>query len=183
MAFLPNEIWLAIVPYCELEDAWLSLRSVSHQLKSCVEQHFHEQVLPELILNLPMPLSSREINDYGGTEARVTLRVCARSSRTPKVKETIAAGMICWSHVVDVEPAERETHMLHEWRVLSNGQLRDRRWNLFTHGTMIATRLKEPYVGMGPGCGRHGDNAQLSFEWMPTMTALLRRMSRSLWYV
>ncbi len=54
--FLPNEIWLVILPYCEPKAAWLSLRPVDHQLKSCVEQHFAGQHLPGLTVSLTTPI-------------------------------------------------------------------------------------------------------------------------------
>ncbi|KAK4496371.1 hypothetical protein PRZ48_012351 [Zasmidium cellare] len=56
---LPNEIWLAIIAYCESDkDLWLSLRPTNRQLRACVEQHFAENILPKVEASLPMIMPS-----------------------------------------------------------------------------------------------------------------------------
>lgn len=69
MSFLPNEIWLAIIPYCDFSDTWLNLRPVNSQLKSCTEQYCFEKQAHKLILALSFIVPSYDVRRRETTKA------------------------------------------------------------------------------------------------------------------
>jgi hypothetical protein len=169
MVFFPNEVWLEILTYCDLAAAWHTLRAASSQLKTCVEQHFFENVCPHLILHhyMALPGDDEEYSSIG----RLTFKVCGSASGGRQSDRL-------WCHVYDVEPASYERMLLSEWqqlRLQANGSLeRSRTWNIGSHGAFKPEcQLANATVG-GAGCGVHGDIAQLSFEWKPTLGRMLR---------
>lgn len=57
MVYLPSELWLQVLSYNDQpRDLWRNARRTSRQLRDCVEQHFKDNIVPNLKLELTFGL-------------------------------------------------------------------------------------------------------------------------------
>lgn len=164
MSHLPNELWLHILHFCTPHDSWRALRPLSHQLKSCVEQHFEREILPQLDISMPVALPSYDARIQ--TKGRATFQpVSPRSGRDAERLHLV---------LTSTDPDYYHAHFLARWSGMRNpvgGALspnvkwdvglgkRERRMRL--RGARAENMMKEDEVG-------------LSFEWKGTMTGFFK---------
>jgi hypothetical protein len=168
MPYLPNEIWLAILTHCDHNSAWQTLRPASSQLKSCVEEHFFDHVCHNMILHYAMALPE-EYEDPAIT-GRMTFKVCGSALKANNGKHS--DRLYC--HMYDVEPAYCERAFLSAWAQMRSGSndqpAQRQKFNVWLDSQSLGTRrLADARIG-GNGCGIHGDDSQLSFDWKTTIT-------------
>lgn len=163
MPYLPNEIWLLMFPYCNDRDMWLSLRTVSRQLKDCVEQYLEHEVLPHMVVSLPIALPTYDIRNP--LRGRAVLHLC--SSREGN-KRNANVDRVSYQ-LVETEPAHCWTHFRDRWVAMkdANGGCLDDslRWAMHLHGRTARMRLKGARID--GGYGTEAEKARMSFEWKP----------------
>ena len=160
MPYLPNELWLEILPYCQKEDSWNSLRSVNQQLRDCVEQYFIVEILPQIIISLPIILPTYDIRQPMRGHAQ--LHYYEGNSVDGRAIYAFAEAV----------PAYYDVHFLARWkRAHSAGGClpESQRWEVQLDSLETSARLRDARVEGEPAA------CQLSFDWKSTMTALLPR--------
>ena len=116
----------------------------------------------------------------------VTLQVCAEGSGAGKGDGGHEGGSStrAWCHVVEIEPTFCEAHWLYTRARMRDDSSRLRTlvldwegclWDLRFSPRVRQLRLKGLRISGGAVCGFHDYDAQLSFEWMPTMTEFMKR--------
>ncbi|RMY99317.1 hypothetical protein D0862_07174 [Hortaea werneckii] len=163
--FLPNEIWLQIATYCDPRDLWLSLRSVSHQLADCVDQHFLDHVLPGTAIALPITLPTYDIRNP--LHGRAILHCWARQGgRKTEGKDRLLYNL------VHVEPAHARVQLLDRWTRMrddAGGRLDGKvRWDLELGHARVRMPLRQARLERVQG--EEAEGAFLSFDWRPTFT-------------
>ncbi|RMY91027.1 hypothetical protein D0861_03329 [Hortaea werneckii] len=142
--YLPNEIWLQIANYCDPRDLWLSLRMVNHQLSSCVDQHFLDQVLPGTTIALPITLPTYDIRNP--LHGRAILHCWARQGGgggggTKEGKDRLLYNL------VKLEPAHARVQLLDRWTRMrddAGGRLDGKvRWDLELGHARIRMPLRQ----------------------------------------
>lgn len=166
---LPNEIWLAIITHCtNNQETWLSLRRVNHQIRLCVEQHFAENILPNLKASLPMIMPSYDARNP--IKGQATFRYYTDVQDRPRGTD---------DHVVfelgETGPQFYLAHFLGRWagmKDVDGGMVRESvLWELRLDDKVVNTRMKG-VCALGEGVG--DEEARISFEWKPTLTAFFR---------
>ncbi|KAI6883766.1 hypothetical protein KC363_g5734 [Hortaea werneckii] len=167
--YLPNEIWLQIANYCDPRDLWLSLRMVNHQLSSCVDQHFLDQVLPGTTIALPITLPTYDIRNP--LHGRAILHCWARQGGgggggTKEGKDRLLYNL------VKLEPAHARVQLLDRWTRMrddAGGRLDGKvRWDLELGHARIRMPLRQARLERVQD--EEGEGAFLSFDWRPTFT-------------
>ncbi|KAK5135651.1 hypothetical protein LTR08_004952 [Meristemomyces frigidus] len=159
MPYLPNELWLAILPYCQTEDSWRSLRPVNQQLRACVEQYFLEEILPETVISLPITLPTYDIRQAMRGHARLRC-----------LEGALVGGRAIYA-LAEAVPAHYDVHFRARWKRVhaAGGRIPDKqRWEVQLCDIEKSARVKDARVEGDP------EDCQLSFDWKPTLTAILQ---------
>lgn len=164
---LPNEIWLLIASYCEPKTLWLSLRQTNRQLRECAEQQFERELLPHVVLNLPVAIPTYDMRTQTRGRAIFNIEekqpVCSRSDR---VSYSLSGS----------EPGLYRTHILSCWQRIcksAGGSLNEKMaWEMQLGEHMHGARLRRPTIDASQDSST-GD-VRVSFDWKPAMTSFLR---------
>ena len=172
MRHLPNEIWLLIASYCELQDLWLSLRPVNNQLQQCTEQYFKHDVLPRTTLILPVVIPTYIQVPMRGKVVFNYIPQCLHAA-TGHSSERVIYRM------EDTEPDFYRPHFLTQWVTMQDqesGRLDDRklRWELELGGQCQSVNLYGS-TAVKQGCAV--GEARVSFGWRYLMTSFFRAQS------
>ncbi|KAF2210470.1 hypothetical protein CERZMDRAFT_91183 [Cercospora zeae-maydis SCOH1-5] len=164
MSRLPNELWLQILHFCSPLDQWQNLRPLGHQLKSCVEQHFEREILPQIEIAMPVSLPSYDARIYARGKATFQ-PVSPRSGRDPERMHLV---------LTSTDPDYYHAHFLARWsgmRDTVDGTLSENvKWDVGLEGREKRMRLR----GARAENMMNEDEVGLSFEWKGTMTGLYR---------
>lgn len=167
MPHLPNEIWLLIASYCEPRDLWLLLRLVNRQLYECAEQHFECELLPQIILNLPVAIPTYDMRKR--TRGTAIFHIDENSSlghHSDRVSYCLSGS----------EPGLYRTHILSCWGRMCNsagGSLNENTvWEMQLGERIDTARLRRPSVDTSQN--NSDDQARVSFDWRPAMTSFFR---------
>ncbi|KAK6391672.1 hypothetical protein LTR65_004166 [Meristemomyces frigidus] len=168
MPYLPNEIWLDIVAYCDPRDLWLSLRPSNRQLSDCVEQYFRDELLPQTVISLPIALPTYDIRQPMRGKAVFQYTECARGEGQSKDRVSY-----CFSKT---EPWHYQAQFLDRWqgmREKADGRLVDKlRWDIQLIDKTVTVGLKEARIDAAQAV--EAEAAPLSFEWKSNMTRFFR---------
>lgn len=165
MPYLPNEIWLAILPHCEFIDLWLSLRTVDQQLRDCVEQYIVQEVLPQTVISLPIALPTYDIREAARGSA--ILGYCAPDHEVENANDSGRASY----RLVATEPQHYYPQFLDRWEAMqgvTSRRLSDLKWALKLGSMSIGMRLNDVRVDAAPD-GKP-EHALLSIAWKPSLT-------------
>lgn len=165
---LPNEIWLHIIAHCEdNRDTWLSLRHINRQIQACVEQHFAENVLPDLKASLPMTMPSYDARNPIRGEA--VFQYYQDQDRLDGTSHTVVFEL------GETGPQFYLAHFLGRWagmKDVDGGRLRESvKWSLKLDEKVVTTSVKD-VCALSEGV--RDDEARIRLEWKPTLTAFYR---------
>lgn len=167
MPYLPNELWLLILPHLPHHDLWLSLRTADQQLRDCVEQYFETNVLPTMTVNLPIALPTYDIRQrLQGRAIFVFVNVSKERGGGDRASYSLR----------ETDPCQYQPHFQSRWESMKEaeaGRLPGGvRWEVrLGEKTMLGARLKD---AIAVTRGSAEDDAQLSFEWKAMLTTFFR---------
>ncbi|KAK3108021.1 hypothetical protein LTR53_017830 [Teratosphaeriaceae sp. CCFEE 6253] len=193
MPYLPNEVWLLVLPYCNRRDAWLGLRPLSRQLQACVELYFAEFVLPTVKLHLELAVPSYDVRQRLQGRAVFAYRPSKKVDAEGESSATSEAPIVAnderahW-RLIRTEPDEQyRAHILARWESMAHasahsllpGSLDERlTWKAPLSGNRsVEVRLPRGQIEWDSYGGNSEQAAQLSCEWRPLMTGLFRRLN------
>ncbi|KAK5121608.1 hypothetical protein LTR85_004780 [Meristemomyces frigidus] len=166
MPYLPNEIWLDIIAYCDPRDLWLSLRTTNRQLSECVEQYFGDDVLPKTVTSLPIALPTYDIRQPMRGKA------IFHHTRSNQSNEQASNRDRASYSLSKTDPEHYRAQFLDRWegmREKAGGKLGDHlRWDMQLNDKVVTMGLKEARIEPHQTVG--AEAAQLSFDWKPTMS-------------
>jgi len=167
MPYLPNEIWLGIIEYCDPRELWLSLRLTDRQLHECAERYFAHDILPQISISLPITLPTYDIRNP--MHGKAILRHCAKLE---SIAQDDLQSRRAWCSLLETVPGHYYEHFLVRWRAMrerEGGLLSEKvRWDVQVGNATLRMRLKDARVDASPGV--EAEDAQLSFEWRPTVS-------------
>lgn len=172
MKNLPNELWILIISQCNRRDAWLGLRQCSRQLRDCVEQYFEQQILPEIIISLPMAMPIYDIRQRIGGRAIFRCLPMPPAQSKPQDRNQKKACYL----LAETQPARRHSHFLTRW-----GEMRDHTsgfldkkllWKVELDGKVAGMWLKNVRIMANQSTEAGG--SLLSFDWHTMMTVFER---------
>ncbi|KXT06816.1 hypothetical protein AC578_7255 [Pseudocercospora eumusae] len=158
---LPNELWLLIIPHCSPADLWRSGRRVNAQLKDCVDQFFEREVLPHLIVSLPVALPTYDIRNP----------VRGQAVFHPLSPKTGPEPGRLHVQLAQTEPEHYRTHFLDRWQGMQQsadaalGQ--HIRFDVQLADRTVSMRLPDARGELV----KSTHDARMSFQWTPAMTA------------
>ncbi len=191
MTYLPDELWLLVLPYCRRGDAWLGLRPLNSQLRDCVEQYFADNVLPSVRLQLDVALPTYDVRLRLQGRAifahvpskRPSKEVANRSHASVQDDE----GRATWRLESTEQDEQYHTQVRARWDSLANASAHsllpgslDRRlvWKVpLRRGMSQTVLLPQGRIEWASGLDGRSDGtqtAQLSCEWRPMLTRLYR---------
>lgn len=166
---VPNEVWLSVIAHCDSpQDLWLSVRRVNRQLQDCVEQHFAGHVLPQLVVSLPLTLPTYDARNPIRGEA-VFHHHRPGSEHGEDMLSDQSRALFA---LADTHPDFYRAHFFGRWagmRDVDGGWMRSSvEWTMRLHGKTTRTKIKDARA-VGEGVGE--EEAQIQFDWKPTLTA------------
>lgn len=166
---LPNELWLHIISHCDGHNSlWLSLRRTNQQLKACVEHFFAAEILPQLVIALPMTLPTYDARNPMREEA--VFQYYSGQAESGRIEGTQDRVVF---ELNDEKPEFYVAHFFGRWagmKDVDGGWLRpSMQWKLRLEGKEVEARLKDGKA-IREGVGE--EEARMEFVWKSTLTGL-----------
>ena len=166
---LPNEIWNHIIQMCESQkDLWLNLRRVNQQLEACVEKHFSDNIINDMVISLPIKLPTYDARNQVGGKA--VFRFYKEHLEGLEESE----GDSVFFNLTEMEPEYQLVQFLGRWRGMTDGgRVRETvKWDVKLPERHSSARLKDCCAVTD----RDIDEGQalLRFDWKPTLTDFYR---------
>ncbi|EME44668.1 hypothetical protein DOTSEDRAFT_53692 [Dothistroma septosporum NZE10] len=165
---LPNEIWSIVIETCESQtDLWLNVRRVNQQLEACVEKHFTDNIIKDLVISLPIKLPTYDARNQVGGKA------IFRFYKDRLDDDGKHDGESVFFKLTEMEPEHHLVHFLGRWRGMTDGgRIRETvKWDVKLPERHSSARLKDC-------CAVTKDidegQALLKFDWKPTLTDFYR---------
>ncbi|EMC94493.1 hypothetical protein BAUCODRAFT_549876 [Baudoinia panamericana UAMH 10762] len=179
--FLPDELWLAIVSQCEPRDAWLGLRPLNRQLRSCVEGFVVSEMIPLIKIQLPIALPSYDVRQR--VQGRAIFVPNMNRRRDESVDHCSTANGRLLLRLKKLEPEHYRSQLKVRWESMQEasahsllpGSLDGRlRWRVQLHARTVEMRLPWARIDWASDL-MEAEKPGISTEWMPMFTAYWRR--------
>ena len=194
MTYLPDELWLLVLPYCSRADAWLGLRPLNSQLRDCVEQYFADNVLSSVRLQLDVALPSYDVClrlQGRAIFAHVPSKLPSKEIANPNhALSQEDEGRATWKLESTEQDDQYHAQVLARWDSLANASAHsllpgslDRRliWKVpLRRGMSQIVLLPQGRIEWASSSDGRSDGtqtAQLSCEWRPMLTRLYREFT------